>query len=311
MEILSNIDFNKLKKSLTKTRDSIVSKISEAVTRRAQIDGKTIEEIEDILISSDLGSELTGKIINNAKTILLKEKDRTIDRIKEILKDELVKLLIPSAYQEDFSPSISNTKPYLILVVGINGSGKTTTIGKLAYNYKSAGNKVIIGSADTFRAAANDQLKSWAGKAGVDIIEDIAKDPAAVVFETITTAKEKEYDVVLIDTAGRLHNNKNLMQELNKIRSVASNLLQAAPNECLLVIDGNSGQNALQQALEFNKHIVITGIIITKLDGTAKGGAIFRIVTELKIPIRFIGIGEGIDDLQKFDAVEFVNAIFS
>ncbi len=308
MKLFSNL--KKLKDGLTRTRESIATKISEVITRKAKIDEGTLEDLEEILISSDLGSGLTEQLINNAKSSLFKEQDRTLEKIKEILKNELLKLIPPQSRDFRDNSNIPLNKVQVILIIGINGSGKSTTIGKLAHKYKSKGKKVIIGSADTFRAAANDQLKSWATKAGVDLIEDISKDPSAVVYETVQSALSKNYDIVLIDTAGRLHNNKNLMLELNKIIGVISNLLPGAPHECLLVVDGNSGQNVIRQFEEFNKFANLTGVIITKLDGTAKGGSVLQIASEKKIPIRYIGIGEGIEDLQEFDPEEFVNALF-
>lgn len=308
MKLFSNL--KKLKDGLTRTRENIATKISEVITRKVKIDDETLDDLEEILISSDLGSELTEQLINNAKSALLKEQDRTLEKIKEIFKKELINLLHPQTQNPlDISTGTLN-KPQIILIIGINGSGKSTTIGKLSYKFKSEGKKVIIGSADTFRAAANDQLKSWASKAGVDLIEDISRDPSAVVYETVQSALTKNYDIVLIDTAGRLHNNKNLMLELNKITGVISNLVPGAPHECLLVVDGNSGQNAIKQFEEFNKFARLTGVIITKLDGTAKGGSVLQIASTKNIPIRYIGIGEGIEDLQEFDPEEFVSAFF-
>lgn len=309
MKLLSNL--KKLKDGLAKTRESIATKISEVITRKAKIDEGTVDDLEEILISSDLGSTLTEKLINNTKSALLNEKERTLEKIKDILKKELIKLIVsqnPTVLNND---SITSNKLQVILIIGINGSGKSTTIGKLAHKYKNEGKRVIIGSADTFRAAANEQIKSWASKAGVDIVEDFSKDPSAVVYETIQSALKNDYNVVLIDTAGRLHNNKNLMLELNKITGVISNLIPGAPDECLLVVDGNSGQNAIKQFEEFNKYAALSGVVITKLDGTAKGGSVLQIASEKKIPIRYIGIGERIEDLQKFDPEEFVNAMFS
>lgn len=309
MNLFTNL--KKLKDGLAKTRESIATKISEVITRKVKIDEGTVDDLEEILISSDLGSTLTEKLINNTKSALLNEKDRTLERIKDILKKELIKLIIPQNPTILDNDSITSNRLQVILIIGINGSGKSTTIGKLAHKYKSEGRKVIIGSADTFRAAANDQLKSWANKASVDLTEDISKDPSAVVYETIQSALKNNYNVVLIDTAGRLHNNKNLMLELNKITSVISNLIPGAPDECLLVVDGNSGQNAIKQFEEFNKYAALSGVIITKLDGTAKGGSVLQIASEKKIPIRYIGIGEGIEDIQEFNPEEFVNAMFS
>jgi len=308
MNLFSNL--KKLKEGLTRTRENLTTKISEVITRKVKIDENTLDDLEEILINSDLGSKLTEQLINNAKSALLKEQERTLDKIKEILKKELVKLIQPQDKKTSADSLSDQNKVKIILIIGINGSGKSTTIGKLAYKYKTEGKKVIIGSADTFRAAANEQLKSWATKAGVDLIEDISKDPSAVVYETVKSALTNNYEIVLIDTAGRLHNNKNLMLELNKINGVISNLIPGAPHECLLVVDGNSGQNAIMQFEEFNKYSNLTGVIITKLDGTAKGGSVLQIASEKNIPIRYIGLGEGMEDLQEFNAEEFVDAMF-
>ena len=308
MKLFSNL--KKLKEGLTRTRENLTTKISEVITRKVKIDENTLDDLEEILINSDLGSKLTEQLISNAKSALFKEHDRTLDKIKEILKKELVKLIQPQDKKTSADLLPDQNKVKIILIIGINGSGKSTTIGKLAYKYKTEGKRVIIGSADTFRAAANEQLKSWATKAGVDLIEDISKDPSAVVYETVKSALSNNYEIVLIDTAGRLHNNKNLMLELNKINGVISNLIPGAPHECLLVVDGNSGQNAIMQFEEFNKYSNLTGVIITKLDGTAKGGSVLQIASEKNIPIRYIGLGEGMEDLQEFNAEEFVDAMF-
>ena len=308
MKLFSNL--KKLKEGLTRTRENLTTKISEVITRKVKIDENTLDDLEEILINSDLGSKLTEQLISNAKSALFKEHDRTLDKIKEILKKELVKLIQPQDKKTSADSLSDQNKVKIILIIGINGSGKSTTIGKLAYKYKTEGKRVIIGSADTFRAAANEQLKSWATKAGVDLIEDISKDPSAVVYETVKSALLNNYEIVLIDTAGRLHNNKNLMLELNKINGVISNLIPGAPHECLLVVDGNSGQNAIMQFEEFNKYSNLTGVIITKLDGTAKGGSVLQIASEKNIPIRYIGLGEGMEDLQEFNAEEFVDAMF-
>ncbi len=308
MKLFSNL--KKLKEGLTRTRENLTTKISEVITRKVKIDENTLDDLEEILINSDLGSKLTEQLISNAKSALFKEHDRTLDKIKEILKKELVKLIQPQDKKTSADLLPDQNKVKIILIIGINGSGKSTTIGKLAYKYKTEGKRVIIGSADTFRAAANEQLKSWATKAGVDLIEDISKDPSAVVYETVKSALLNNYEIVLIDTAGRLHNNKNLMLELNKINGVISNLIPGAPHECLLVVDGNSGQNAIMQFEEFNKYSNLTGVIITKLDGTAKGGSVLQIASEKNIPIRYIGLGEGMEDLQEFNAEEFVDAMF-
>jgi len=308
MSIFDNFNLGRLKEGLAKTRNNLVSKISETITRKVKVDAGTIEDIEEILLSSDIGYEITDKIIENIKTLLLKETDRSLDKIKQIIKNELISIV-----DNDDNSNILRVeeyKPYVILVIGVNGSGKTTSIGKLAHNFKSRGLEVIIGSADTFRAAANDQLDIWAKRAGVSIMEGKSSDPSAVVFDTIKAAQKNNTDVVLIDTAGRLHTQKNLMEELAKINKVISNTLPYAPNEIFLVIDGTAGQNALKQAYEFQKSAKITGLIITKLDGTAKGGIVFQICSEKKIPIKYIGVGEGIDDLQNFESKAFVEAVF-
>jgi len=308
MSLFKNFSLNKLKEGLTKTRDKIVNSISETITGKAVIDDLTIDKIEEILLSSDIGFDTTEKIIESVRKNLKSEKDRSGDKIISIVKEELTNVLNGFT-----NTGISNLdkKPYVILIVGVNGVGKTTTIGKLANNYKKIGKKVIVGAADTFRAAANEQLEIWAKRADVDIIQSVkGADPSSVVFETISKSIDDNYDVVLIDTAGRLHNKSNLMNELDKIRRVIKKLLPDAPHESLLILDGNTGQNALIQADEFSKVTDITGLVITKLDGTAKGGVIFQIVSKQKIPVKFIGVGEGIDDLQEFDPKSFVEAIF-
>jgi fused signal recognition particle receptor len=308
MKLFPKINFSKLKQGLTKTRDSLINKITETITRKANIDANTIDELEDILISSDIGYDLTEKIISNTRSKILAENNRSTDYIMTIIKDELNTSM--PIMNNDFFEKIENSqKPFVITLVGINGAGKTTTVGKLANNLKELGLSVIIGSADTFRAAANDQLKIWAERADVELIENLSSDPASVVYDTVQKAINNKTDVVIIDTAGRLHNNKNLMNELNKIQKVTSNFIDNSRIETLLVLDGNAGQNAINQANEFNKYIDITGLIITKLDGTAKGGAIFQICENNKLPIRFIGVGEGLEDLQFFDTKRFIEAI--
>ncbi len=310
MGILNNLNFDRLKSGLAKTRNKIVNKINEAISGKAVLDDKTLDEIEEILITSDIGYDTSEKIIENARIKLKSEKDRSNLNIIQTVKDELSSTLIVDHNNKNDN-GIDKFKPYVILIVGINGAGKTTTIGKLAHNYKKAGLKVIVGAADTFRAAANEQLEIWAKRANVEIIQKSkGSDPSSVAYEAVSTAVNDKYDVVLIDTAGRLHNKSHLMDELNKIKRVIQKLLPHAPNETLLVIDGNTGQNALIQADEFSKVIDISGLVITKLDGTAKGGVIFQICSKQKIPVKYIGVGEGIDDLQNFDPDLFVSAIF-
>lgn len=309
MSLFKNFNFNKLKDGLSKTRDKIVNSITETVTGKAVIDEITLDQIEEILLSSDIGFDTTEKIIESVKKNLKSEKDRSSENIIEIVKQELTDVLSVSNSNNN---ETKNIKPYIILIIGVNGVGKTTTIGKLANNYKKIGKKVIVAAADTFRAAANEQLEIWAKRADVDIVQsEKGTDPSSVVFETVKRSIDKNYDIVLIDTAGRLHNKTNLMNELDKIRRVIKKLLPDAPNETLLIVDGNTGQNAILQADEFSKVTDISGLVITKLDGTAKGGVVFQIVAKQNIPVRFIGVGELIDDLQEFNSKAFVEAIFN
>jgi fused signal recognition particle receptor len=309
MSLFKNFNIGKLKEGLSKTREKILNSITETVTGKAVIDEISIDRIEEILLSSDIGFDTTERVIDSVKKNLKSEKDRSGDNIIQVVKNELSNVLSTTKTN---GISIPTTGPYIILVVGVNGVGKTTTIGKLASNYKKIGKKVIVGAADTFRAAANEQLEIWATRANVDIIQGLkGTDPSSVVFETIKKSIEQKYDIVLIDTAGRLHNKTNLMNELDKIRRVIKKLLPDAPHETLLVLDGNTGQNALKQTAEFLKVTDISGLVITKLDGTAKGGVVFQIVSKQNVPVKYIGVGEGIDDLQEFDSQAFVEAIFN
>ncbi|MBK8946465.1 MAG: signal recognition particle-docking protein FtsY [Ignavibacteriae bacterium] len=311
MKLFKNLNFGKLKDGLTKTREKIFNSISETISGKAKIDDEVLDELEEILISSDIGMETAERIIESTRKSLKNEKERSEEKIIEILKNELILLLEEKSSKVTEYDLIEKFKPYVILIVGVNGAGKTTTIGKLAHNYKKAGLKVVIGSADTFRAAANEQLEIWANRAGVEIIQrEHGSDPSSVAFDTLTSAKKSNADIVIIDTAGRLHTKTNLMEELKKIKRVLNKVLDFAPNDTFLVIDGNTGQNGLTQAQEFAKSTELTGLIVTKLDGTAKGGIIFQITAEQNIPVKYIGVGEGIEDLQTFDAKEFVNAIF-
>lgn len=310
MNLFKNINFNKLKDGLNKTRERLVTRINEAVTGKAKLDDEILDELEEILITSDIGYDVSLKIIENSRIRLKSIKDRSKVGVVEVVQEELVSIL--ENYKNADIPDLDKHKPYVILIVGVNGAGKTTTIGKLAYNFKQSGLSVIIGSADTFRAAANEQLDIWAKRAGVQILQKASgSDPSAVAFETVTAAVKQKTDIVLIDTAGRLHTKTNLMDELKKIKKVISKVLDYAPNETLLVLDGNTGQNALIQADKFKDATDITGLIITKLDGTAKGGVIFQICSQQKIPVKYIGVGEGIDDLQTFDPKSFVSALFN
>ncbi len=308
MSLFKNFNFNKLKDGLAKTRNKIANSIQETLTGKAVIDDVTIDRLEEILVSSDIGFDTAEKIIENVRISLKSEKERSQVNIIKIVRDELVRLL-----SENKTNGIDHTKykPFVILIVGVNGAGKTTTIGKLANNYRKIGCKVIVGAADTFRAAANEQLDIWAERAGVDLIQrKQGSDPSSVAYDTVKKAMDEDYDIVLIDTAGRLHNKANLMNELNKIKRVIAKLLPDAPHQTLLVLDGNTGQNAIIQADEFSKVTDLSGLVITKLDGTAKGGAIFQIVGKQQVPVKYIGIGESIDDLQEFDPEAFTLAIF-
>ncbi len=308
MDLFKNFNLDKLKTGLEKTRNKLVNTIAETISGKAVIDDKTLDEIEEILITSDIGFDTSERIIESTRIKLKKEKDRSDINIIQLVKNELTEVL-------KIEPDNNNTslkhKPHVILVVGINGAGKTTTVGKLAHNFKNAGYKVIVGAADTFRAAANEQLEIWAKRAGVEIIrKEQGSDPSSVAFDTVSRAVKENYDIVLIDTAGRLHNKANLMEELSKIKRVISKVIPHAPDETLLVLDGNTGQNALVQAEEFSKVTEISGLVITKLDGTAKGGVVFQICAKQSIPVKYIGVGEGIEDLQDFDPKLFVSAIF-
>lgn len=309
MKIFPNQALKKLKDGLSKTRNNLFNRISEVISRKAIIDNDTFDELEAILLNSDLGSELSEKIISKARTSLLNVKDRSLENIKKIMRDELLSIF-DQDINSNYNSELDKYRPYVILIVGVNGSGKTTTIAKLANKYKLEGKKVIIASADTYRAAANDQLKTWTKQVGVELVEVNSKDPSSVVFDTINIAVNNYYDIVLIDTAGRLHNNKNLMQELSKIMKVTNKLLNYAPNEVLLVLDSNSGQNIILQVDEFNKNAKISGLILTKLDGTAKGGAVLQI-SKNKLPIRYLGIGEAVEDFQEFNAELFIDAILN
>ncbi len=313
MALFDNINFNKLKSGLSKTRNKIVNSINEKITGKAVIDEDIIDEIEEILLSSDIGFNTSEKIIENLRVALKSEKDRTQFNIINTVKDELVSAISNgSADDKNIEDEITIiSKPYVILIVGVNGVGKTTTIGKLAYNFRSGGAKVLIGAADTFRAAAGEQLNIWAERAGVDILQkESGSDPSSVAFETVEKAVNENYDFVLIDTAGRLHNKANLMNELSKIKRAINKVITNAPHDTFLILDGTVGQNALIQADEFSKVTDISGLIITKLDGTAKGGVVFQICNKQSIPVKFIGVGESIEDLQTFNPKIFVDAIF-
>lgn len=307
------LSFKKLRSGLDKTRKSLVDNIQNIIGGGRKIDDELLEEIEDIMISADIGVATTERIIELLRERVKEEKVEDSSEIFRLLKEESRKLLreSPSADNDTNYSIDEGRKPHTILVVGVNGVGKTTTIGKLAYNYKNAGRQVIIGAADTFRAAANEQIEIWSERAGVEIIQQKqGADPAAVAYDTLKSAISKNKDVVIIDTAGRLHNKGNLMKELEKMSRVMKKLKDDKPDDVYLVLDATTGQNAIQQAKEFMKVANITGIVLTKLDGTAKGGVILPIAAELNLPVRYIGVGEKIDDLQPFDPDDFIEAMF-
>lgn len=300
--------FEKLKKGLSKTHQGFVEKIDQLLGKKT-IDQGLLEELEAILYEADLGVKTTTQLIEGVQRGLKRGDLREPYRVKEFIKQEILNIL--KSGEKTLTIDFSQTKPFVFLVVGVNGVGKTTTIGKIAYVYSSQGKKVLIGAADTFRSAAVEQLEIWANRVGADFIRQSAgSDPSAVAFDAIHAAKAREVDLVFIDTAGRLHTKVNLMEELKKIKRIISRECPGAPHEILLVLDATTGQNAISQAKLFHEAIGVTGIALTKLDGTAKGGIIIGITEELKLPIRYIGIGEGLDDLKEFSATEFVQALF-
>lgn len=299
-------------KGFKKTNMNFFQKISRAITGKSKVDDDLLDAIEEALISSDMGVDTTLKIIDNLEDRVHTEKYVSIEELTEMLMEEIGALMKVDEEDGPVEPFDFSKKPYVMMVVGVNGVGKTTTIGKLASRLKAEGKKVIIGAADTFRAAAVDQLAIWAERAGVDMVrQDMGSDPASVAYDTVRSAVAKNADVVLIDTAGRLHNRIDLMNELTKIRNVMRKVIPDAPHDVLLVLDSTTGQNAFQQAREFSRATDVTSLAVTKLDGSAKGGVVVGIVDQFHIPIRFIGIGEGIDDLKVFDKKEFVSSLFS
>lgn len=297
--------FSKISEGLRKTRDSISGAIGSLLSSFAKIDDELFEELEEILIMSDIGTVTSAKICDTLKKRVKEEKIKDPEEIKKLLSQTVAEMV-----KGDRELKLS-TKPSFVFVIGVNGVGKTTTIGKLASQLKASGKKVILGAADTFRAAAIEQLEVWAGRAGVDIVKSAeGADPASVVFDTIAAAKSRGSDVIICDTAGRLHNKKNLMNELAKMYRIIGRELPDADVETLLVLDATTGQNAVNQARDFKEVADITGIVLTKLDGTARGGVVLAIMDELKIPVKYIGVGEQIDDLQPFDPTEFAAALF-
>ena len=301
-----------LDKGLEKTKKGLFDKLKRAVAGKSKIDDDFLDNLEEVFITSDVGVDTTLKIIERLQQRVARDKYVTTDELNGLLCDEITQMLSENnnANSEDFTVP-SNNKPYVIMVVGVNGVGKTTTIGKLAYQFKKAGNKVVLGAADTFRAAAIEQLQIWGERVGVPVIkQQMGSDPASVAFDTVSSAKATNADVVIIDTAGRLHNKVGLMKELSKIKNVMQKVVPEAPHEVLLVLDGSTGQNAFEQAKQFVAATEVNELAITKLDGTAKGGVVIGISDQFKIPVKYIGLGEGIEDLQIFRKEEFVKSLF-
>ena len=301
-----------LDKGLEKTKTSVFSRISKAIVGKSTVDDEVLDNLEEILITSDVGVETTLKIIDRIQTRVARDKYVGTSELNTILKEEIMGLLQENESGDGTTFDIpADKKPYVIMVVGVNGVGKTTTIGKLAYNFKKAGKKVVLGASDTFRAAAVSQLQIWADRVGVPIVQQgQGADPASVAFDTVKSAVAQDADVVIIDTAGRLHNKVNLMRELTKIKTVRQKVVPDAPHEILLVLDASTGQNAIEQAKQFTAATEVNALALTKLDGTAKGGVVIGISDQFKIPVKYIGVGEGIDHLQIFDRKAFVDSLF-
>lgn len=304
-----------LDQGLEKTKQSFFSKIARAIVGKSKVDDEVLDNLEEILISSDVGVETTLKIIDRIQARVSRDKVLGTDELNHVLRDEIAALLEENNSNQngqlEIDPPVDGN-PYVIMVVGVNGVGKTTTIGKLAYQFKKAGKKVVLGAADTFRAAAVDQLIIWSKRVDVPIVQQgMGADPASVAFDTLQSAKSQNADVVIIDTAGRLHNKVNLMNELTKIKRVMEKVVPGAPHEILLVLDGSTGQNAFEQAKQFSQATDINALAVTKLDGTAKGGVVIGISDQMKIPVKYIGVGEKMEDLQLFDRKEFVDSLFS
>ena len=303
---------DKLDKGLEKTKENVFGKLSRAVAGKSIVDEESLDEIEEALITSDIGVDTTLKIIEKLEKRVASDKYLNTTELNTFLKEEIAELLEDSFsnFKEFVLPSVDG--PYVIMVVGVNGVGKTTTIGKLAHQFKQSGKKVVLGAADTFRAAAVDQLVIWSERVGVDIVkQEMGSDPASVCFDTLQSAKANNADVVIIDTAGRLHNKVNLMNELSKIRNVMAKIIPSAPHDVMLVLDASTGQNAIEQAKQFANATEVDSLALTKLDGTAKGGVVIGISDQFKIPVRYIGVGEGIEDLQVFNKHEFIDSLFN
>ena len=302
-----------LDQGLSKTKESVFGKIARAIVGKTQIDDEVLDNLEEVLITSDVGVETTLKIIERIQARAARDKYMGTSELNALLKDEIAALLMENNTEDNGTFDFPTTpgQPYVIMVVGVNGVGKTTTIGKLAHQFKKAGKKVYLGAADTFRAAAVEQLVEWGHRADVPVIKQgMGSDPASVAFDTLSSAVANNADVVIIDTAGRLHNKVGLMNELTKIKNVMKKIVPTAPNDVLLVLDGSTGQNAFEQARQFTKATEVTSLAITKLDGTAKGGVVIGISDQFKIPVKYIGLGEGIDHLQIFNRAEFVDSLF-
>lgn len=301
-----------LDKGLEKTKTSFFSKLSKAVAGKAKVDDDVLDNLEEVLVSSDVGVETTLKIIDRIEERVSRDKYLGTDELNQILREEIAGLLSETNTGDETEFTVpTDKKPYVLMVVGVNGVGKTTTIGKLASQFKKQGLKVVLGAADTFRAAAIDQLQVWADRTDVPIIrQEMGSDPASVAFDTVKSGVNQDADVIIIDTAGRLHNKVNLMNELTKIKRVMQKVIPNAPHDVLLVLDGSTGQNAFEQAKQFTKATEVTSLAVTKLDGTAKGGVVIGISDQFQIPVKYIGVGEGIDDLQVFNKHEFVDSFF-
>lgn len=311
MGFFDKLGLTRLKEGLSKTRDTLRDKLSFASKGKTEVDDEFLEELENVLVAADVGVETTLDIVDAITARSKNETYRSEDELNGMVMDEIRNLLTESGHEHpvDFDAPLP-AKPWVIMIVGVNGAGKTTSVAKLAHNYEKAGKKVVIAAADTFRAAAYEQLRIWADRAGVPIVgQGQGADPASVVFDSVSSAVARGSDVVLVDTAGRLHNKSHLMEELAKIMRVAKKKVPEAPHEVLLVLDGTTGQNAVLQAREFTKFVNVTGLVVTKLDGTSKGGIVLSISRELNVPVKYIGVGEKIDDLQVFDRGRFVEAL--
>ena len=306
-------DQQKLEEGLANTKKSFLSKLGTALVGKTKVDEDLLDELEDVLIQSDVGVATTIKIIEALEARIAKDKYLGNEDLMRIMQDEIMNLLVsPDSEESTVEEELAKHQPYVVMVVGVNGVGKTTTVGKLAHQFKSSGKKVMLGAADTFRAGAIDQLQIWADRVDVPLVrQEMGSDPASVAFDTLQSAKAQACDIVFIDTAGRLHNKINLMNELSKVKRVMDKVVPEAPHEVLLVLDGSTGQNAFEQAKQFTAATEVTSLAITKLDGTAKGGVLLGISDQFQIPVKYIGVGEGIEDLQLFDKSNFIQTLFS